>query len=140
MDFSYDVVIVGAGLQGLAAARMFLQLEPELELLIVDSNTSVGGVWAKENLYPGLMSNNLRGTYEYTDFPMDDALGVKDDEHIPGEVVYEYFRRYAENHGLTRRIEISQKVMVAEKWQPGGARDRLVKGADYWTAASTANH
>ena len=50
MDFNYDVVIVGASLQGLAAARIFLQLEPELESLIVDSNTSVGGVWAKENL------------------------------------------------------------------------------------------
>lgn len=54
MEFNSDVVIVGAGLQGLAAARIFLQLESELKLLIVDSNLSVGGVWAKENLYSGL--------------------------------------------------------------------------------------
>lgn len=74
MECNYDVVIVGAGLQGLAAARIFLQLEPELNLLIVDSNMSVGGVWAKKNLYPGLKTNNLRGTFEYTDFPMDDRL------------------------------------------------------------------
>lgn len=119
MEFNYDIVIVGAGLQGLAAARIFLQLEPELKLLIVDSNMSVGGVWAKENLYPGLKTNNLRGTFEYTDFPMDDALGVKNEEHIPGEVVCEYFRRYAEKHDLIRRIEFGQKVMVAEKLQAG---------------------
>lgn len=119
MDFNYDVVIVGAGLQGLAAARVFLQLEPELNLLIVDSNRSVGGVWAKENIYPGLMTNNLRGTYEYTDFPMDDALGVRKEEHIPGDVIYEYFRRYAQKHDLTRRIEFGQKVSVAEKMQLG---------------------
>ena len=50
MDFNYDVAIVGASPQGLPAARIFLQLEPELELLIVDSSTSVGGVWSKENL------------------------------------------------------------------------------------------
>ena len=119
MEHSYDIVVIGAGLQGLAAARIFLQLEPELNLLIVDSNMSVGGTWAKENLYPGLFSNNLRGTYEYTDFPMDDALGVKNEEHIPGEVIHEYFRRYAEMHDLTRRIEFGQKVMVAEKLSVG---------------------
>lgn len=119
MDSDYDVVIVGAGLQGLAAARIFLQLEPELNLLIVDSNMSVGGVWAKENLYPGLKTNNLRGTYEYTDFPMDDALGVRKEEHIPGDVVYEYFSRYVEKHDLTRRIELGQKVIVAEKMHSG---------------------
>ncbi len=119
MEFDYGIVIIGAGLQGLAAARIFLQLDPELKLLIIDSNKSVGGTWAKENLYPGLMSNNLRGTYEFTDFPMDDALGVRNEEHIPGEVLYEYFRRYAEKHDLMRRIEFGQKVMVAEKLQAG---------------------
>ena len=119
MESSYDVVVVGAGLQGLGAARIFLQLEPELRLLIVDSNMSVGGVWAKENLYTGLNSNNLRGTFEYTDFPMNDALGVRNEEHIPGEVIHEYFCRYAEKHHLTRRIEFGQKVMVAEKTQVG---------------------
>ena len=119
MESNYDVIIVGAGLQGLVTARIFLELEPDLKLLILDSNGSIGGVWAKENLYPGLMTNNLRGTYEYTDFPMDDALGVKKEEHIPGEVIHEYFRRYAEKHNLTSRIEFGQKVMVAEKLQAG---------------------
>ena len=119
MESMYDVVIVGAGIQGLAAARIFLQLEPELKLLIIDSNTSVGGVWAKENLYPSLKTNNLRGTFEYTDFPIDDALGVKEEEHIPGEVIYEYFRRYADKHDLARRMQFGQKVMVAEKLHVG---------------------
>lgn len=50
---------------------------------------------------------------------MDDVLGVKDEEHIPGEVIYEYFRRYAEKHDLSRRIEFGQKVMVAEELQAG---------------------
>ena len=115
MELKYDVVIIGAGLQGLAAAKIFLQLDPDLKLLIVDSNLSIGGVWAKENLYHGLKTNNLRGTFEYTDFPMDDALGVKREEHIPGEIIHEYFRRYAEKHNLTRRIEFGQKVTIAEK-------------------------
>ena len=117
IGFHFDVVVVGAGLQGLATARIFLQLDPDLNLVIIDSNKTVGGVWAKERVYPGLSSNNLRGTYEYTDLPMDYELGVKEGEHIPGESTYEYFRRYAEKHDLSRRIQFQMKVNVAEKIQ-----------------------
>ena len=104
MDSHYDVVIIGAGLQGLATARIFLQMEPDLNVVIFDSNETIGGVRAKEKLYPGLATNNLRGTFEYTDFPMNDSFGVKGAEHLPRESIYEYFCRYAEKHVLTRRI------------------------------------
>ena len=119
MDPHYDVIIVGAGLQGLAAARIFLQLDPGLNIVILDSNETIGGVWAKEKLYPGLKAQNLRGTYEYTDFPMNDEFGVKKEEHIPGESIHEYFRQYSEKHDLTRRIQFQTKVTVAEKTQEG---------------------
>ena len=119
MDSHYDVVIVGAGLQGHATARVFLQMAPDLNVVILDSSETIGGVWAKEKLYPGLATNNLRGTFEYTDFPMDDSFGVKGAQHIPGESIYEYFCRYAEKHVLTRRIQFSTKVTVAEKLQEG---------------------
>lgn len=82
MDSHYDVVIVGAGLQGHATARVFLQMAPDLNVVILDSSETIGGVWAKEKLYPGLATNNLRGTFEYTDFPMDDSFGVKEAEHL----------------------------------------------------------
>ena len=86
MEKHIDIVVAGAGLQGLVAAKTYLACEPHVELLILDSNTSVGGVWSKENIYPGLHSNNLLGTYEYTDFPMRDAgLDLLEGEHIPAE-------------------------------------------------------
>ena len=119
MNSHYDVVIIGAGLQGLAAAKTYLQVEPSASLLIIDSNETVGGVWAKENLYPGFRSNNLLGTYEYTDFPMTENFGVKRDEHIPGKVVFEYFKQYAEKYDLTRRIWSMSKIRSAEKIETG---------------------
>ena len=47
---------------------------------------SIGGVWAKERIYPGLRSNNLLGTFELPSYPVHKELGVKPGEHIPGEV------------------------------------------------------
>ena len=119
MDTRYDVVVVGAGLQGLAAARKFLQLDPNLNLTVIDVRHTIGGVWAEEQLYTGLRSNNLRGTYEYTDLPMDDSFGVKEDEHIPGNCLHEYLDRYARKFDLKRRIQFHTKVKVAEKIQDG---------------------
>lgn len=119
MNSHFDVVVVGAGLQGLAAAKTYLQVEPTAGLLIIDSNRTVGGVWAKENLYPGFRSNNLLGTYEYTDFPMNESFGVQREEHIPGEAVFDYFKQYAEKHDLTRRIWSLSKIRSAEKTETG---------------------
>ena len=119
MSCHYDVVIVGAGLRGLVAAKIFLELEPQLRLVIFESGASVGGVWAEQNIFPGLKSNNLVGTYEYTDFPMDEKFGVKYPEHIPGEVIAHYFRQYADQNDLMKRIELKTKVISAEKTQEG---------------------
>lgn len=119
MESHHDIIVVGAGIQALVAAKTFLQLNPELDLLIIDSNQSLGGVWAKERLYPGLNSNHLVGTYEYTDFPIEEIFGVKHPEHIPGDVIHEYLRRYAEKFGLGARTESGTKVTVAEKVRQG---------------------
>ncbi|KAL8825907.1 MAG: hypothetical protein Q9191_004131 [Dirinaria sp. TL-2023a] len=119
MDTHHEVVVVGAGLQGLAVAKTFLQIEPGLNLIIVDSSQTLGGVWGRDNLYPGLRSNNLHGTFEYTDFPMADELGVRREEHIPGQVIYDYFRQYADKRGLSARIRLGFRVKIAKKIEEG---------------------
>lgn len=115
MDSHYDVVVVGAGLSGLPMARTYLHFEPDVKLLILDQNKTIGGVWAKEKLYPGLQSNNQFGTYEFPGFPMREELGVKKGQHIPGRVIHEYFREYAENYDLLKRIMFEKRVKSAEK-------------------------
>lgn len=44
------------GWYGLVAARTYLRLRPETNLLILDSDNTVGGVWSKERLYPNLVA------------------------------------------------------------------------------------
>lgn len=103
------------GLYGLAAAKTYRQLHPDKSLAILELASSLGGVWAKHRLYPGLKSNNMLGTYEYPDFPMDtDTFGVKPGEHIPGTVLHEYLTKYSEKFDILDKIRCGSEVVCAE--------------------------
>ena len=110
----YDVVIIGAGLQGLIVAKTFLQIDRNIKLVVFDNNHTIGGVWGKENLCPGLTLNNKLGTWEYTDPPMDRSLGVRSGQHVPGEVAYKYFCQFARLFDLDKKIQLRSFVHSAE--------------------------
>ncbi|KZT21081.1 FAD/NAD(P)-binding domain-containing protein [Neolentinus lepideus HHB14362 ss-1] len=114
-----ELLVVGAGWHGLAMAKTYLECHPEARVMVLDSQETVGGVWAKERLYPSLRTNNMRGTYEYSDFPLDDNFGVKPGEHIPGAVVHEYFHKYTEKFDLYRHIRFRTKVGSVERVEGG---------------------
>jgi hypothetical protein len=81
----------------------------------------VGGVWAEHRLYPGLVSNNIVGTFEYSDFPMDEeTYGVKPGQPIPGTVVHTYLKNYAKKFGVFGRIRFKSKVETAERKEGEG--------------------
>jgi cation diffusion facilitator CzcD-associated flavoprotein CzcO len=110
-------------------AKTYLEAYPSSHILILDSAPSVGGVWASNRLSPGLKSNNMLGTYEFSDFPMDPKLfGVKPGEHIPGTVMNEYLTRYAQRFGLMERIRFRAEVESAEHREGGGWVLRFVVG------------
>jgi hypothetical protein len=111
---------VCAGWHGLVAAKTYLEVNPSATVVVLEAESSLGGVWAKHRLYKGLKSNNLLGTYEYSDFPMDEAtFGVKTGEHIPGEVLHAYFEKYTQNFGFADKIRLNSKVESAERQQDG---------------------
>ncbi|KEF53195.1 uncharacterized protein A1O9_10643 [Exophiala aquamarina CBS 119918] len=114
-DEELDLAIVGAGWHGLAMAKTYSEAYPSARIALFDSAKSVGGVWAKERLYPGLKTNNMLGSYEFGDFPMcPDRFKVRPGEHIPGAVVNEYLRQFAEEYDLMSRLRLNTKVESAE--------------------------
>ncbi|KAJ5621147.1 hypothetical protein N7510_005131 [Penicillium lagena] len=109
-----DLLIVGAGLHGLAMAKTYLQVHPNGRLLVMDQAKSVGGSWAKERLYPGLKTNNTIGSYEFGDFPMvPERYGVKAHGHIPGEVVHAYFCDVVVHYGIDSYLRLETRVQSA---------------------------
>jgi cation diffusion facilitator CzcD-associated flavoprotein CzcO len=103
------------GIFGLAVAKTFHQLHPGQSLTILDSGSTLGGVWAKDRLYPGLKTNNMLGTFEYPDFPMHgETFGLKPNDHMSGEVMYKYLSDYAEKFGILDKIRYQCAVLSAE--------------------------
>lgn len=51
---SIDLVIVGAGWNGIAMAKTYHEVDSQATIRIVDTADSVGGCWAAERIYPGL--------------------------------------------------------------------------------------
>ncbi|KAG7407768.1 hypothetical protein DER46DRAFT_363002 [Fusarium sp. MPI-SDFR-AT-0072] len=116
-----DVAVVGAGWAGLAAAKTRHQLHPEESLAVFDSAATLGGTWAKHRLYTGLKTNNMLGTYQYPDFPMDtETFGVKPGQHIPGQIVHRYLETYARHFDIYDKIRFEHKVETAEHQDNGG--------------------
>ncbi|KAI1150310.1 hypothetical protein F4825DRAFT_427321 [Nemania diffusa] len=112
---NFDCVVIGAGWYGLAAAGQFHATQPDRSLAIYDGQSSLGGTWADERLYPGLKSNNLLGTYEYPGFPMSsERFDVKVGQHITGQALNTYLKAYAKESGISDSIHLNTKVVCAE--------------------------
>lgn len=109
------------GWSGLAAVKTYLEANPSSNVILLEAASSIGGVWAKHRLYKGLKSNNMLGTYEFSDFSMDEtSFGVKPGEHIPGHVIQSYLEKYAEHFQFTHRIRLGTRVRCAER-RPDGS-------------------
>ncbi|KAJ5612089.1 hypothetical protein N7510_005283 [Penicillium lagena] len=111
---SVDLVVIGAGWSGLVAVKTYREVNPSSNVLLLEAASSIGGVWAKDRLYKGLKSNNMLGTYEFSDFPMDEkTFDVHTGQHIPGEVIQQYMEAYAAHFDFADRIRLEHRVESA---------------------------
>ncbi|KAJ5207533.1 hypothetical protein N7491_001838 [Penicillium cf. griseofulvum] len=131
---SVDLVVVGAGWSGLSAIKTYREVNPGHNVLLLEAASSVGGVWAKHRLYKGLKSNNMLGTYEYSDFPMDEAtFGIKPGQHIPGHVIQKYMEAYIQHFNFANCIRLEHHVESAQHNLDGTWQLTVSHGADTTT-------
>ena len=89
--------------------------------MVLEAESSCGGTWSANRLYPGLKSNNLLDTYEYPDFPMPtEVYGVQAGEHIPGHVLHRYLTDFAKKFGIYSQTKFNTKVESLQPTSDGG--------------------
>ena len=82
--------------------------------MIVDSDSSVGGVWSEGRIYPNLVAQVKHGLFSYSDMPMPKD-GVTSHDLVTGYMIHNYLEKYAETHDLLRRIRFSTWIERAER-------------------------
>ena len=110
-----DVLIVGAGLSGIGAARHLQDKCPGKSYAILEARDAIGGTWDLFR-YPGIRSDSDMHTLGYRVRPWTEAKAIAD-----GPSILEYVRREAGDQGIDRHIRYHHRVVRAE-WSSEDAR------------------
>ncbi|MCF7549563.1 NAD(P)/FAD-dependent oxidoreductase [Pseudonocardia sp. WMMC193] len=118
------IAIVGAGFAGLSSAKILTGFGHDVT--VFEKAPDVGGVWSRSRRYPGLTTQNDKGTYSLSDYPMP--------RHYPewpsGEQVQQYLESYARHFGILDRVRTSTEVLSAEPRAAGGWTVTTSAGAE----------
>ncbi|WP_425308975.1 NAD(P)/FAD-dependent oxidoreductase [Ammonicoccus fulvus] len=108
------IAIIGAGFAGLAAGKHLREFGHDVT--IFEKCPDVGGVWSRTRRYPGLCTQNNKGTYYLSDLKMPDSYP----EWPSGAQVQAYLEGYAAMFGLNPHLRLSTEVIAAEQEELGG--------------------
>lgn len=99
-----DVVIVGAGISGIAAAYHLTARCPNKRFVILEGRDDLGGTWDLFR-YPGIRSDSDMHTlgYSFRPWTADQAIAG-------GEAIRDYVRETAEEFGIDQRIRFGHRV------------------------------
>src|SRR5215471_12847321 len=104
----FDVLIVGAGLSGIAAAHHLRDKCPNKTFIILENRGAIGGTWDLFR-YPGVRSDSDMFTMAYGFRPWTSPTSISD-----GHIIREYITDTAREEGIDKHIRFHHKVVRAE--------------------------
>ena len=103
----FDVVIVGAGLSGIGAARHLQEDCPGKSYLILEGRDSMGGTWDLFR-YPGIRSDSDMFTLGYNFKPWRESKAIAD-----GPSILKYVKEAAAETGVDQHVRYGHLVQKA---------------------------
>ena len=119
----FHVVVIGAGMSGLAVAHRLQQAGVSYE--IVEKNGDVGGTWF-DNRYPGCRVDVPNHFYSYSYFQRSDWP----QRFTPQQALLDYFRDVADALDLRKNIRFDTEVVRAVYEADAGRWDVVVRASD----------
>jgi len=111
----FDVIVVGAGLSGVAAGHYMQTLCPGFSYVILESRHAIGGTWDLFR-YPGVRSDSDMFTLGYSFRPWQ-----SDASFAAGPDIRNYVTDTAREEGMDRHIRFGHRVTAAN-WNSAQAR------------------
>jgi monooxygenase len=108
MNPPLDILIIGAGLSGIGAARHLQLKRPETRWLIVEARACLGGTWDLFR-YPGIRSDSDMHTLGYDFKPWLARKAIAD-----GPSILRYITETADEAGITPQIKFDHRVTRAD--------------------------
>ena len=103
----FDVVIVGAGLSGIGAARYLKTRLPQKSFLILETKPRMGGTWDLFR-YPGIRSDSDMHTMGYAFKPWKHPKAISE-----GDAIISYIEETAAENDLNNHIRFQHKLLNA---------------------------
>ncbi|GGQ59246.1 flavin-containing monooxygenase [Kitasatospora griseola] len=110
-----DVLIVGAGISGIGAARYLTAESPGRSFAVLEARAELGGTWDLFR-YPGIRSDSDLHTFGYAFKPWREKESIADAPQI-----LSYLRETVRENGLQDRIRYQHRVLEAS-WSTADAR------------------
>ncbi|PRY50091.1 cation diffusion facilitator CzcD-associated flavoprotein CzcO [Geodermatophilus tzadiensis] len=110
-----DVVVVGAGISGIGAARYLTTELPQKSFTVLEARGTSGGTWDLFT-YPGIRSDSDLHTFGYEFKPWRDRQSIADAPRI-----LDYLRETITENGLDAHIRFHRRV-VGVSWSSADAR------------------
>ena len=103
----YDVIVVGAGISGIAAAYHLQHKCPEKKIAILEARSTMGGTWDLFK-YPGIRSDSDMQTLGFSFYPWKNPKAIAD-----GPSILEYIKETSRHFGIDKLILYNHAVKEA---------------------------
>ncbi|MFN8439844.1 MAG: NAD(P)/FAD-dependent oxidoreductase [Caldilineaceae bacterium] len=115
MSEHVDVLIVGAGLSGIAAGYYLQKRCPDKRFVVLEGREAIGGTWDLFR-YPGVRSDSDMFTLGYSFRPWHEAKAIAD-----GPSILKYIGETAAAYGIDKQIRFNHRVRRAS-WSSADAK------------------
>ena len=129
-ESALDVLIIGAGLSGIGAARHLQANCPSKSWAIVEAREAIGGTWDLFR-YPGVRSDSDMYTLGYNFMPWKERKAIAD-----GPDILRYIQRASLEGQVDQKLRLGQRVVKAN-WLSGQALWQVVLHRSSDAAEST---
>jgi len=103
-----DIVVIGAGLSGIGAAKYLTDDFPDKKVLLLEGRGSVGGTWDLFR-YPGIRSDDSVHTYGYEFKPWLHKEAI-----AGGDLIRDYMVDTVSEFGLDKILRLRHRVTAAD--------------------------